>query len=84
MQKAIVQNGKVINVLTYSDDIGIQGIRLRRDQMLIDASGYAVQIGDAFDGAQFLRNGEPVPAIDPDAPTAEEMSEALGILGVEV
>ena len=84
MQKAIVQNGKVINVLTYTEDIGIQGIRLRRDQMLIDASGFDVRIGDDYDDAGFTRGGAPCAYLGENAPDAGEMLDALVELGVDI
>lgn len=84
MQKAVIADGKVINLIQYEEKTGIQGLRLRNDQQLYDASLYDVRIGDDFADGAFTRNGEAVAYLGENAPTYGEALDALETLGVSV
>lgn len=58
-KKAIIENGKVINMIEYGER-GIGGLRLPLGQVLWDCTDVPAAIGDDFKDGLFTRNGEPV------------------------
>ena len=78
MRAAIIQNGKVKNIIAIDD--GYAGAAVRTHDL-------PVRIGDSYDGADFFRNGEKVTEqtglqAASDA-LAEEYARALNLLGVQ-
>ena len=78
MRAAIIQNGKVKNIIAIDD--GYAGAAVRTHDL-------PVRIGDSYDGADLFRNGEKVTeqtglSAASDA-LAEEYARALNLLGVE-
>ena len=67
MKKAIIENGKVVNIIECSDE-GLKGLRFPAGQIVWDCGQYPVAIGDDFADGVFTREGEPLPPI----PTIEQ------------
>lgn len=78
MRAAIVENGIVTNIIAIDD--GYRGAAVRTGDL-------PVQIGDSYDGKDFLRDGEKVTEqtglqAESDA-IAAEYAKALHLLGVQ-
>lgn len=57
MTKAIVKNSVVINIIEYSDENSIIGIKIPSNSTLIECTDIPVRIGDVCTEESFYHNG---------------------------
>ena len=69
----------VINKLVYSDEASISNLVFPVNYAVIDATNYAVEIGDSFIDGQFTREGYPVGSIMTLEETLSSLEERLEI-----
>lgn len=84
MQKAVVENGLVENIIEIEEP-AMEGYCAVAQCELFDLNPWGLRIGDIYDGTNFYRNGVKLPleeevSADPDA---AEMEAALNELGVQ-
>ena len=76
MTKAIINNGKVTNLIVCSDE-GLIGMTFPADTTVWDCGQYPVRIGDDFENGVFSRDGEP---LDPSPTEIDRIDELQSLL----
>ena len=76
MKKAIIENGKVINIIECSDE-GLKGLRFPLGQLVWDCNNYPVAIGDDFNDGVFTRSGEGLEAAITETQMIGQLNEKV-------
>ncbi len=83
MKQAIIQDGKVANIIEAAGDTAF-GLHLELGQFAYDCGQYPVAIGDDFADGMFSRGGEALTAIPTAEQRVEELTGLVDALMIEV